>query len=172
MRSASGQKQTLDRAWGMSALPQKRTWPAPASMSAKCHKQTLASASNSVVPTCLRWLLARACSWRQSNVKPSVDPRAARAPVIAHPAHAMAPAGERVAIGLPLHPARPLLAELTARDPPFAAVGCAVAACKSCCHRTHPARHAATRGIADGKLESGNFKIDGLAAHCFAELVT
>src|SRR4029078_13347588 len=91
---------------------------------------------------------------------------------MAYPGHAIALAGESVAIGLPLHPARPLLAELTGRDPPFAAVGCAVAACKSCCHRSAPARHAATRGIADGKLESGNFKIDGLAAHCFAELVT
>jgi hypothetical protein len=84
----------------------------------------------------------------------------------------MTSASERVAIGLPLHPTRPALAELTARDPPFAAVGCGVAACKSRCHRTHPARHAATRGIADGKLEPGNCKLDGLAAHCFAELVT
>ena len=111
-------------------------------------------------------------SQHQSDTKPSTDPRAAGTPVIAHPAHAIALAGELVAIGLPFHPARPALAELTAGDPPFAAVGCAVAPCKSRGNRTHTARHAATRGIADGKLEPGNSQIDGLAAHRLAELIT
>src|SRR4029078_10138637 len=52
--------------------------------------------------------------------KASADPRAAGASVIAYPGHAIALAGELVSIGLPLHPARPSLAELTGRDPPFA----------------------------------------------------
>jgi hypothetical protein len=105
------------------------------------------------------------------DAKASADPSAAGTPVIAYPGHAIAPAGELVAIGLPFHPARPSLAELTGRDPPFASVRCAPA-CQSCGHRTHTGGHAATFGIADGKIEPGNSKIHGLAAYRLAEIVT
>src|SRR5262245_17959378 len=88
----------------------------------------------------------------------------ARTPVVAHPMHRRALARQAVAIGLALHPARPLLAQLIARHPPFAAVLCAVAVRETCRHGAHLARHAPVGGIADGQLKTRDVEKHGLAA--------
>jgi Protein of unknown function (DUF1326) len=139
---------------------------------AKCHKRSSLHRQKLNSLHCRAHTGIRLGVTTPIDTKASADPSAAGMPVIAYPGHAIAPPGELVAIGLPLHPVRPSLAELTARDPPFATVGCAFSARKSRGHRTHTGGHAATFGIADGKIEPGNSKIDGLAAHRLAKLGT
>src|SRR5262245_17309510 len=95
--------------------------------------------------------------------------RHARTSVVAHPMHRRALARQAVAIGLALHPARPLLTQLIARDPPFATVLRAVAARKARRHCAHLPRHATVGGIADRQLKTRHAEKHGLAAYGLAQ---
>src|SRR5262245_13931033 len=99
------------------------------------------------------------------------DARRARTTVVTHPMHRRAIARQAVAIGLALHPARPLLAELIARYPPFATVLRAVAAREARGHRAHLARHAPVGGIADRQLKTRDTEKHDLAADGLAQSV-
>lgn len=73
----------------------------------------------------------------------AADTGRAGASVVADPAHRVSVEAEFVAIGAALHPARPFLAELIVGDPPFAAIGRAIAAGEGGGDRAHAALHGA-----------------------------
>src|SRR5680860_1762700 len=91
---------------------------------------------------------------KKNSVVLSANTRGARAAVITDPLHMRALLREPVAIGLAVHPAVPLLAQLAVRDPPFARVRRAVAAGETRGHGAHLAGHAAVGGVADRQLEA------------------
>jgi len=109
---------------------------------------------------------------KRRDTKPSAaDARRARPSVVTHPAQGVAVEGELVAVGFPIHPARPALAEPIGLYPPSATIGGAIASGKRRSHAAHLAAHAAAGRVTDGQLEAWNFEVDSLATHGITQRV-